>query len=335
MDDVWITGLGIVSPLGVGRERFAEALREGRTASGDPPPARDGLPAPGPAAALSRAGFSAEEYVDARYVRRLSALSRSTLVAARLAIEDAAFPEDRDLRAEAGVLLGTAFGSATYHFEYYEGLVRRGLKDASPLLFSESVLNAASGHVSQYFGLRGPSIALVGGEDVGIAAIAAALDKVRAGVAPAVLAGGAEEYCAIIHRALAATGLKIPLAEGAAIVLVEAAQAARRRGARPLAALLGAGSGRAELAEASEGVHVARAVEDACRDAGVDRGDAALITGESIHRQLGEGFGFTSAAQVVAAALEISSGGPSPAVAAASTRRGGASALVFGAPPVL
>ncbi len=371
--EVWITGAGIVSPWGAGRHAFSEALRGAN-------PLSRGLS--GPAATLAEAGFSAEEFIDPKAVRRVSALTRSSLVAARMAFADAEFPEDESLRGDAGVVLGTAFGSSNYHFEYYEALFRRGLKEASPLLFSESVMNASSGHVSQFFKLRGPSITLVGGEDAGLAAVASALDQLRASGGPALLAGGGEEHCAMLHRTLSAAGVvagphesadapagggERPIwTDGAAFVLLEEEQAALRRRAKPLAILRGAGWGRAERAMAERGDAVAAAVEAAIEDAAIDPAAVDVIVGcegptgglEAMglaaalgpaprahlgtRSLFGEGFAFTSAAQVVIAALAVAGDGALPeglprspriVIAITPTRRGGACAVVLGRVP--
>ncbi len=367
--EAWITGAGIVSPWGAGRRAFCEALR------GSNPLSRGLL---GPAATLDAAGFSAEEFIDPKAVRRVSALTRSSLVAARMALSDAGFPEDEGLRRDAGVVLGTAFGSSNYHFEYYEALFRRGLKEASPLLFSESVMNASSGHVSQFFKLRGPSITIVGGEDAGIAAVASAVDQIRAAGGPALLAGGGEEHCAMLHRTLAAAGVvagpnaprdggERPIwTDGAAFLLVEEERAALRRGASPLAVLRGAGWGRAGRAMAERGDAVAAAVEAALEDAAIDPRDVEAIVGSEgpsggleemglaaalggrlqgylgTRSLLGEGFAFTSAAQVIIAALAVASDGalpkgfprsPEAAIAVTPTRRGGACAVIVGRVP--
>ncbi len=168
---VAVTGLGVVSPLGLGVEEFWSSLVEGRRALSPHLSSPRGITVPSRAGLLGEVADRARELVGARRLRRVSPLTLYAVTAAHLALENAngasvaessggvPTPTDADSTA---VVLGTSFGSSNYHFEYYEKLYRGGLRDASPLLFSESVMNAASGHVSLHFGLRGPSIALVG-----------------------------------------------------------------------------------------------------------------------------------------------------------------------------
>ena len=159
-------------------------------------------------------------------------------------------------------------------------------------------------------------------------------------------------------------------AEGACFLLVESEEAARRRQARPIAAILGAGWGRAAVgAEARSGLHVSRAIQAACADGGIDPAAVELVVGSADggsldgpenealagvfgpgrlpalvlpKRILGECFAFTSAAIAAIAALSLGGGRPQGgrpqegrqyrrALAVASTRRGGACALLLGA----
>ncbi len=358
-----VTGLGAVAPEGIGAERFWEALLRGEPALSASPKSRLGAPAPARAATLEGSGLALEEFADPRLLRRLSRFSAMSAVAARQALARAGLLEPGDsfkngessdpLFENAGVALGTAFGSSAYHFEYYEALFRKGLKEASPLLFSESVLNAASGHITHQLGLRGPGLTLVGGEDVGLQALSAALDLIRRGDVPFVLAGGAEEYCDILHAALAAQGAVSAepgqpyarggrpgfLGEGAALFILENAAAAAERGAAALAWIAGAGSGRARAIEAPERA-VERAVRSALNDAEIDAAEVDLVAGGAgggpldeaeakglaavldprrpvwfmaPKRLSGEAFGFSSAAQAMAAALALSKGVVPPA----------------------
>ncbi|MBI4583736.1 MAG: hypothetical protein HY717_06910 [Planctomycetes bacterium] len=352
-----VTGLGAVAPSGIGAERFWEALLRGEPALAPSPGSRLGAPVPPRAATLEGSGWALEEFADPRLLRRLSRFSAMSAVAAREALQHAGLLRTGPLKTgeapdplfeKAGAALGTAFGSSAYHFEYYEALFRRGLKEASPLLFSESVLNAASGHITHQLGLRGPGLTLVGGEDAGLAALAAALDLSRRGDVPFVLAGGAEEYCDILHAALAAQGTVggepcIPyarnghpgfLGEGAALFILESAAAAAGRGAAALAWIAGAGSGRARAGEAPERA-VERAVRSALSDAGIEAAEVDLVAGgagggpldeaevkglaavldprrslwlAAPKRLAGEAFGFSSAAQALAAVLALSRG---------------------------
>jgi 3-oxoacyl-(acyl-carrier-protein) synthase len=287
----FVTGLGIVSPLGIGVEELWGRLLAGERADDLTPPSARAIPAPPRAATLSALAGRLEEVVDARALRRVSNLSRYAVAAARLALGESG---ERAWRDEACVILGTCFGSSVYHFEYYERLFGGGLREASPLLFSESVMNAAAGHVALHFQLRGASLALVGGEEVGLAALAEGALRLRLGETAAALAGGADEYCDFLHAALAERGFvsegpstpyaargSLPfISEGAAFLLLESEEAAAGRGAEPLVRLAGSGvcRGRSPASGEPPGAEaVERAVRQALADEGLEPGDLDLV----------------------------------------------------------
>jgi 3-oxoacyl-(acyl-carrier-protein) synthase len=286
-----VTGLGAVSALGLGAEELWSALLAGRVGAGPSPPSPRGIPVPALAGTLGEVGKRIDDVADPRYLRRLAAISRSTVAAAALACRGRQGDKSSDAFREAtGVLVGTSYGASSYHFEYYEKLFRNGLRDASPLLFSESVMNAAPGHVSLYLKLRGASAALVGGEEAGLTALADALDRIRLGDARAVLAGGAEEYCDFVHAGLARAGIAGGergepfagtergsfFAEGAALLLLEEAAGARADGLEALAVLAGAGAARAGGVEDMPAA-VEKAVRRALADAGVEPASVGLV----------------------------------------------------------
>jgi 3-oxoacyl-[acyl-carrier-protein] synthase II len=343
---VAIRGTGIVSAHGVGTDEFWARLLDGTCSAMASPPSSRGIPVPPLAASLDAREEEIQALVDGRSLRRVSALSRASVAAAVLAFggetgrPPAAFPCE-----DAAVVLGTAFGSSRYHFEYYENLFRGGVRDASPLLFSESVMNAASGRVSLYFGLKGASLALVGGEEIGLTAIADAADRILTGEASAGLAGGAEEYCDFLHAGLARRGYigagsgdGSVFAEGAAILWLE--RDALHERARSIY-IDGWGAGRSSRTAATaeergrEAVELAvraafesgRAVPDEVDLVVLSAATPAAISGnlDGVARAiearrdadrlvwapklaLGEGFGFTSAALVALAARAITEG---------------------------
>lgn len=190
--------------------------------------------------ALSAAG-PADECAH-RSLRRASDLSRMAVVAADRCLAVARLDADPAVRERTGVTFGTCFGSCRYHLEYHEALEREGVKGASPLLFSESVFNAPPGHVSQTFGLGAPSVALVGGEEVILSAIADAADRILLDEADAMLAGGGEERYELVERCLQAQALlagDASMPQGVCLLLLEDLVAVRRAGRRVLCELLG------------------------------------------------------------------------------------------------
>lgn len=305
---VVVTGLGVISP-----EATTEAELEARRASGGSGPAGFAWP------------FPVERFVDAATVRklaRLSELAQLAVVATGRALEAGALPASA--RESAGVFLGTCFGPAAYRLEH-DAQVTRDPGLASPLKFAEGVSNAASGHAQRVHGLRGPGLAILGGEEAGLSAVVAARDRIAAGGAPAIVAGGVEEHAALLHAALVAQGLvpeEKPFAPGAAAVLLEDEAHARGRGARIRARVLGAGRSRGSLDAA-----VARALEDA----GAKPGEVGLTL--SAAEAPGEGFAYTSAVAVLTAVLALEpprAGSLERVLVVARSRLGASVALLLG-----
>lgn len=289
MRDVAITGLAAVSPGGIGADALWERLLAGEPPPLAPGPTRPGLALP-PACAFAEE-LPAERWADPRRVRKASGATRLAVVAARLAVVDAALPEDPDLRADTGVILGTCFGSNGYYLKFHERVLERGPAAANAVLFTESVFNAPAGHVSMDHGLHGASLAVAGGEESGLSAVIVAHDRLRLGAARAALAGGVEEYADLVHASLLSEGraareaagglgpLPGPFAEGAAVLVLEDAAEARARGARVLATLRGAGRARPlrRDGEAAAARAVLRAARAACAAAGIAPGELDLV----------------------------------------------------------
>ncbi|MDQ4492205.1 beta-ketoacyl synthase N-terminal-like domain-containing protein [Sinomonas sp. ASV486] len=175
-------------------------------------------------------------WVPRRLARKMDRISRITTAAVGQAIQHARLDEP-DLVRGTGLVLSTAFGSA--------GVVSRVLADVlsddpviSPLLFPNVVANAAAGQASIAFGLRGPNSVLGG-----VGGLMYAFDMLASGRAERLLVGGFDEMTDVYERALAATDFSVPvraIGEGAAVVVLETDDAARGRGAEPLAELVAA-----------------------------------------------------------------------------------------------
>ncbi|MBX3025154.1 hypothetical protein KF840_09610 [bacterium] len=246
-DDVAVTGIGVVSPIGVGPRQFWNALRAGRSgiAPIDGLALADGLP---PSAAAVR-DFSPRELVASTHYRRMDALSRMTVAACRMALDDARALATLD-RARAGIVFGSALGAATESVQQLDRLFQKGPAGVSPMAFPNLVLNAPASYAAMEFGFSGVNFTVSQAEVSGEAAIALGVDAVRRGRADLVLAGGADEIAAVLvrvlHRARALAGQRggrqwaspydaarsgVVVGEGAAMLALEPLERARRRGA--------------------------------------------------------------------------------------------------------
>jgi 3-oxoacyl-[acyl-carrier-protein] synthase II len=147
---------------------------------------------------------------------------------------------DGDPRPMLGIVLGTAFGCFLTNAAYQRRLAEGGPGAASPRLFAATVSNAAAGEVSIAYRLGGPAVTLTAGGVAGLAAIAHAVDLLRGGQADALVAGGMDAADVALERFIAAGGLaaSTPIGEGAAMLVLERAEAARARGVTALARIV-------------------------------------------------------------------------------------------------
>lgn len=228
--EVVVTGLGLVTPWGAGGRDLAARLRAGMAAG----------PIPGRAAAedLVMADFDARAILGPRGLRHLTAGTRYLLGAARLALEDAGFSSEGEAPAGGGVAVGTVTGTAALVAEFDRFTLREGPQAVNPGVFPQTVWNSPSSQVAIRFGLGGPNLTVATGHTSGLDAVRAAGDLCRDGRSPLFLAGGFEELTPLF-RALfpEPPGRAYPLAEGAAVLVLEDGEAALARGASPLAGL--------------------------------------------------------------------------------------------------
>jgi len=361
---VVVTGIGLLSPLGKSPAELHEALFAGANGLKEVSLFEtDGL-------WIRRGGeidFDPRDFLGQANFRPVDRTGRLAIVATHLALAASGWDEESRAGRELGLALGTTFGSVRTIAEFDRRAVEAGPKYAKPFEFANSVINAAAGQTAIWFGLRGTNSTVAGGAAAGLKALAYATDMVRSGRADVVLAGGAEELCFESFYGYHQTGLlagagpphpqpcPIPFAaarngfslgEGAALLVLEEAEAATARGATILAEVLGHASAfdpsrgkDAESAAAAVGRTVALALADAgCEAASIDvlstgangsvvgdryeaAGLARALGGRSaevpvlaVKGQLGESLGASGAFQTVAL-LESMRRGEAPGIA--------------------
>lgn len=182
-----ITGIGVIAPDAIGVDAFRALLASGRSAVGEV----DRFDTAGLSAhhaALVR-DFKPRDFIAPMKMRRMNALSRLGVAAAKLAIEDCG----GTIPAAAGVALGTAFGPVQTSVEYMREYVDKGPALAPPQLFAESVANAPGSHIAIEWGLRGFNVTITQRESSALAAAMYAATQLVKGSAPAALIGGVEE----------------------------------------------------------------------------------------------------------------------------------------------
>jgi 3-oxoacyl-[acyl-carrier-protein] synthase II len=284
-----VTGVGAVTPLGVGARTMHERWCAGECGIAD-----------GEGAC---ADFDPSDFLSAKEVRRADRFTQLAIAACDEALADAGWRDagpagaaagERGGRApydpeRVGCVLGTGIGGIRTLVDGQDTLRERGPQYVSPLSVPLMMSNAGAGALSMRHGLRGPSFAVSSACASGAHAIGSALRMLQAGEADAVVAGGSEAGLTPLARAafgaldaLSQTGVSRPfdarrdgfvMGEGAAVMVLEREGAARARGARVLGTVRGYGASSDAhhlTAPREDGQGQAAAMRAALADAGAD-----------------------------------------------------------------
>jgi 3-oxoacyl-[acyl-carrier-protein] synthase II len=186
---VAVTGIGIVSPLGIGVRPFWENVLAG--AVGVSTLSRFDPSAFNSHVAAQVDDFDATDYVDARQLRRTERFGQFALAASRLALDDANFHVD-GAGDDVGVWMGSALGGLAFAEEQHDAFRVQGSRAVRPLLAISVFGGASTTNVAIAFGLRGPNVANANSCAAGAVAIGDAFRAIARGDVRAALAGGAE-----------------------------------------------------------------------------------------------------------------------------------------------
>jgi 3-oxoacyl-[acyl-carrier-protein] synthase II len=297
---VVLTGLGVVTPIGTGKDTFWNGLMEGRSgvrriASFDPAPFDSQI-------AAEITDFDPSAYLDRKEVRHNDRFVHFAVAATRMALDDAKFeitPRNRD---EVGVIIGSGTGGAKTWEDSHQVLLERGPSRVSPFFVPMMIVNMASGFVSINVGARGPNFSIVSACATGGHALGEAFRIVQRGDAVAMIAGGSEAgitplslagFCSM--KAMSTRSNDAPedalcpfdarrdgfvMGEGAGIVLLEERQHAERRGAHIYAEMVGYGMSADAFHVTQpdpEGDGAARGMQAAIKDAGLEPAQVGYI----------------------------------------------------------
>ena len=291
---VVVTGVGAVTPLGVG----ALALHE-RWASG----------VVGIEDGAGRCGdFEPADHLSIKEIRRLDRFSQLALVAAAEAVSQAGWAEESPYDPmRIGCVIATGIGGQATVEAQLDVLREQGPKRLSPLGIPAYMPNAAAAAVSMKHHLQGQTYGVVSACSGGAHALGSALRMIQYGDADAVVAGGSESTLTPFAfgsfnamQALSPSGISRPfdarrdgfvMGEGAAALVLEEATAAEARGATILGELAGYGSTADAYhltAPEPEGKPAARAIELALADAGVGADEVSYVNAHGTSTQLND-----------------------------------------------
>ncbi|HEX2883089.1 MAG TPA: beta-ketoacyl-ACP synthase II, partial [Candidatus Limnocylindria bacterium] len=299
-----ITGLGVVSPVGIGADAAWDALVAGR--SGITEITRfDTTPYPEFKVAGEVKGFDATDVMDAKDARRHDRVTHFAVGATGEALRHAGLlGDDGRVTSEVdadrfGMVFGTGIGGIEMLLEGQMTLVNKGVRRVSPFLIPHMIPDSPSGWVAIQYGLKGPNEAVVSACATGGQAIGEAMEAVIRGQADIMLGAGTEaplvplafagfaqmralgspidpdtgEFSAsMASRPFDATRDGFVVAEGCAVLVIEELEHARARGARPIAEVIGFGSSADAFdmaAPAAQGEGNQRAMRAALTRAGI------------------------------------------------------------------
>jgi len=296
---VVVTGLGVVTPIGVGLEEFWKGLKEGRNGISritqfDLSDFRSQM-------AAEVKNFNPEEWIDGKSVGRMDRFIHFGMASSAMAIKDAGLNSFAFDGNRAGVIIGSGIGGAHTIQDGYSKLHEKGPKSISPFFVLSSLINMAACLVSISYGLRGPLSAPSVACSTGANAIGDAFRILQRGDADIMLAGGSEAsvsplpfagFCAA--RSMSSRNDNVEKAsrpfdknrdgfvmgEGSGIVVLEKLEHALSRRVRIYAELVGYGNTADAFhftAPEPGGDGMVRVMSEALRDAGIDTREVGYI----------------------------------------------------------
>ena len=256
---VVITGFGIVSSIGIGKEAFWENCLQG--ISGIKPiqgfdvnsyRSRSG-------AQLPEIDFKA--FIKPANLRRMDRIGKIVVSAVRLAIDDSGLNLKGEDSSRMGISIGTGLGSSDTVDQFFRSLLKEGPIGAAPLLFQTAVPNAITSHCAIEYGIKGVNITFSHKESSTEMAMTFAYHLLKEGRADVIFAGGGDELSEPLYHVYSMLGALSPgrgkgtegmrpfdqdrngivLGEGSGILVLETLEHAKNRGAKIFAEMAGVG----------------------------------------------------------------------------------------------
>ncbi|MCL2145205.1 MAG: beta-ketoacyl-ACP synthase II [Endomicrobia bacterium] len=294
-----ITGIGVVTPIGIGNEEFAKSLREGK--SGVSNLETFDVSAYSTKFAATVKNFSPEEFIDKKKARRMARFTQLGMAAAKMAVEDSKLDLSKEDMSRIGVITGTGIGGLDVIEEETATLLAKGPKRVSPFLIPMIITNMLPGEIAIQYGFTGVNYAVTSACASGNHAMGDALRALRYGDADIIISGGSEGaitplglagFCSIkalsqrndepqkASRPFDKNRDGFVMGEGAAIIVLETLEHALNRGAKIYAELAGYGASDDAYhmtAPEPEGKGAVLAMERAIADAGISKEEVDYI----------------------------------------------------------
>jgi len=305
---VVITGLGAVTPIGIGKDEFWKGLLEGK--NGIEKITRFDASEYGAQIAGEVKDFDPAAFIDKKEAKRMDRYAQFAVAAAKLAIEDSGIELEKENCDRIGTYIGAGIGGIETMHNQYEKLFAKGPSRISPFFIPMMIANLAAGHVAIQFGLHGPSECVVTACATGTNCIGDAFRVIQRGDADAMIAGGTEASISpaavagfAAMKALCMDHNDDPahasrpfdknrsgfvMGEGAGVVMLESLEHAKARGAHIYAEVIGYGANSDAYhmtSPAPHGTYQAKCMQLALDDAGMKASEVDYVNahGTSTH----------------------------------------------------
>jgi 3-oxoacyl-[acyl-carrier-protein] synthase II len=331
---VVVTGIGLVSPLGIGTERNWDALCRG--CSGIGPITKFEASKFTTRIAGEVKGFDPLEYIEKKDVKKMDAFIQYAIAASQFAMDDAGLVITPELGPSVGVSIGSGIGGFSTIEREHISLLEGGPRKISPFFIPSAIINLAAGQLSIRYGAKGPNTATCTACSASAHAIGDAYEIIRRGDADVMIAGGSE--AAITPMGIGGFGALRALStrndeparasrpfdrdrdgfvvgEGAGVLILEEYERARRRGARVYAELVGYGMSADAYhitAPSEDGDGPFRVMNRALRSAGIEPAQVDYINAHGTSTPHGD--------KVETIAIKRSFGDHARALAVSSTK---------------
>jgi 3-oxoacyl-[acyl-carrier-protein] synthase II len=306
---VVVTGLGTVSPLGIGVSETWKRIIAGE--SGITRITKfDASNLPSQIAGEVK-GFKPEEFMPAKLISRMDTFIQYAIAGTEMALEDARLPK-KDLGDEVGVIIGVGMGGVGQVEHYTRILDEKGYKRVTPFFIPMIIPNMAAGQIAILYGAKGPNLAVCTACAAGNHAIGEAFRMIREGKVKAMICGGTEALITPLtvagfsvmkalstrndepekaSRPFEAKRDGFVIAEGSGILILEELEFAKSRGAKIYAEVLGYGCNADAYhmtAPTPEGEGAAKCIELALLDAGLKPEEVDYINAHGTSTPLGD-----------------------------------------------
>ena len=261
MKRVVITGAGVITPVGIGKETFWNNIKSGKSGVG--PIESFDVSEYNTRIAAEVKDFDPSEYIDKKEARRMDRFVKFAVCAAKMALADAGIDIEKEDATRVGTFIGSGIGGISTFEEQYKVLLEKGPGRISPFFIPMMISNMAVGQVAIATGAKGPNLTTVSACASGSDAVGQAFYSVSRGDADVIITGGAEAtisptalagFCSMkalstkndtpekASTPFSADRDGFVMGEGAGIMIVEELEHAKARGAHIIAELIGYGS---------------------------------------------------------------------------------------------